>query len=572
VLDGQGVHPRLLNKHIDYDDCCDEVPNDENALSVSQPIGMAITPNGKTLYTAVLGNDKVVIHDTKELETDSFFPDEVDQIPVTGGGPTGLVLDHGRERLYVMTRFDNGISIIDTDSRDEIGHVTMHNPEPPSIVEGRRFLYDAALTSSHGDSSCATCHIFGDNDQLAWDLGNPDGDVTPFPDLVLTEFPFGDTDFHPNKGPMTTQSLRGMANHGPMHWRGDRNGQGQGPNVQPDGGAWSEEAAFKAFNPAFVELLGRDEELSPAQMQAFTDFTLRLMYPPNPHRALDDSLNADQEAGRQFFTNVKSLTVGPNSPVSGQPFACIECHVIDRHANAQYGVEFPGNFGSSGMVVPGEFSQTFKIAHFRNAYTKIGAFGFAEDPNFNKPGMLDYDPTHTGDQIRAFGYTHDGSNDTVMRFLNAFVPPLAPVGFTSAAQQKQVAEFIFAFYSNLRPVVGQQITLTGSNAAVAGPRIDLFKARHAAGDCELIAKTDLLGHELGFAYTGTGFTTGFASAQNISDAQLRQYAHNYGQPVTFTCVPPGSGLRLGVDRDSDGHRDGDELLVGSDPADPNSTP
>ena len=23
---------------------------------------------------------------------------------------------------------------------------------------------------------------------------------------------------------MTTQSLRGMANHGPMHWRGDRTG------------------------------------------------------------------------------------------------------------------------------------------------------------------------------------------------------------------------------------------------------------------------------------------------------------------------------------------------------------
>ena len=36
--------------------------------------------------------------------------------------------------------------------------------------------------------------------------------------------PFGDPDFHPMKGPMTTQSLRGMANHGPMHWRGDRTG------------------------------------------------------------------------------------------------------------------------------------------------------------------------------------------------------------------------------------------------------------------------------------------------------------------------------------------------------------
>jgi DNA-binding beta-propeller fold protein YncE len=572
VLGSNGVHPRLLNKHIDYEDCCDEVPNDENALSVSQPVGMAITPNGKTLYTAVLGNDKVVIHSTQELEADTFYPDEVDQIPVSGGGPTGLALDHGRDRLYVLTRFDNGISIIDTDAREEIDHVTMHNPEPPEIVEGRRFLYDAALTSSHGDSSCATCHIFGDNDQLAWDLGNPDGDVVPPPGIQRTEFPFGDTDFHPMKGPMTTQSLRGMANHGPMHWRGDRSGEGQGPNVQPDGGAWSEEAAFKAFNPAFVELLGRDEELTAAQMQAFTDFVLKVMYPPNPHRGLDDSLDADQAAGEQFFMTNKSLTVGPNSPVEGEAFACVDCHVIDREANAEFGVEFPGVFGTSGMVVPGEFSQTFKIAHFRNAYTKIGAFGFAEDPNFNKPGMLDYDPNHTGDQIRAFGYTHDGSNDTVMRFLNAFVAPLAPEGFTTATQQKQVAEFLFAFDNNVRPIVGQQITLTAGNAAVVGPRIDLLRARAGVGDCELIAKTEIAGHELGFFSTGASFTSSFAGAPAISDPQLRQLAQNLGQPVTYTCVPPGSGYRLGVDRDADGHRDGDELLAHSDPADPDDTP
>ena len=40
---------------------------------------------------------------------------------------------------------------------------------------GRPFLYDTSLTSSHGDSACASCHIFGDFDSLAWDLGDPDG-------------------------------------------------------------------------------------------------------------------------------------------------------------------------------------------------------------------------------------------------------------------------------------------------------------------------------------------------------------------------------------------------------------
>ena len=566
VLDSSGVHPRELNKHIDRDSCCAPTPNAESALSMSQPLGMAISPDGTTLYTAVLGNDKVVIHDTQELEADSFYPDAVDQISVSGGGPTGLALDVDNERLYVLTRFDNGISIIDTDTREEVGHLTMHNPEPANIVAGRRFLYDASLTSSHGDSSCASCHIFGDNDQLAWDLGDPDGDVGSPPDIERAVFFEFQRDFHPMKGPMTTQSLRGLANHGPMHWRGDRNGEGQGVNAQPDGGAFSEEAAFNAFNVAFEGLLGRDEALTATQMQAFTDFQLDVIYPPNPNRPLDNSLTPSQQAGRDFFVENDSFAFG-------EIFTCEGCHTLDPAGNAQHGVEYPGFFGTDGRIVIGEFSQTFKIPHLRNLYTKIGSFGFGEDVAFNIPGLPFYDVSHMGDQIRSFGYTHDGSKDVPQRFFNAFVATsLSPEGFTTLQQQTEVADFIFAFDSNLKPVVGQQITLAASNVSVTGPRIDLLKARADAGDCELIAKGELAGFELGFFYTGGSFISNLASAPSLTDAQLRQLGTSSNQPLTYTCVPPGSGMRLGVDRDGDGHRDGDERQANSDPADPNSTP
>jgi hypothetical protein len=53
---------------------------------------------------------------------------------------------------------------------------------------------------------------------------------------------------------------------------------------------------------------------------------------------------------------------------------------------------------------------------------------------------------------------------------------------------------------------------------------------------------------------------------------LQQYAQTPGQELTFTCVPPGSGLRMGIDRDEDGVYDGDEIAAGSDPADPASMP
>ena len=58
----------------------------------------------------------------------------------------------------------------------------------------------------------------------------------------------------------------------------------------------------------------------------------------------------------------------------------------------------------------------------------------------------------------------------------------------------------------------------------------------------------------------------------MTDAQVRNFVQQSGKPVTYTCVPPGSGFRLGVDRDGDGYRDGDEFLAGSDPADRQDTP
>src|SRR5262249_41086179 len=153
------------------------IPNAENAKSLALPQGMAVTGNGATLYVAALGSAKVGVFSTAELENDTFVPNAADHIAVSGGGPTGPGLEEDCGQLYVMTRFDDAISVINTKTRAETAHVTMHNPEPASVAIGRRFLYDASFSSSHGDSACASCHVFGDFDSLAWDLGNPDAKV-----------------------------------------------------------------------------------------------------------------------------------------------------------------------------------------------------------------------------------------------------------------------------------------------------------------------------------------------------------------------------------------------------------
>src|SRR5690606_31725422 len=69
---------------------------------------------------------------------------------------------------------------------------------------------------------------------------------------------------------------------------------------------------------------------------------------------------------------------------------------------------------------------------------------------------------------------------------------------------------------------------------------------------------------------GNAFLTDRTSDGTIGKNALRLLAQNPGNEQTWTCVPPGSGVRIGIDRDGDGRRDRDELDAGTDPADPAS--
>jgi len=560
VLDAVGnVAPRHLNKHINYAVCCDTIPNPENDKSLALPQEMAVTSDGRTLYVATLGTSKIGVLDTAALENDTFTPSAADQLKVSGGGLTGLVLQEDKHRLYTLTRFDNSIAIVDTASGGEIGHVAMHNPEPPSVVAGRPILYDTSFSSSHGDSSCASCHVNGDFDSLAWDLGNPDGAVQPIPgpfELVPSAFGLLDS-HHPMKGPMTTQSLRGMANHGPMHWRGDRTGGNDNPSAQPDSGTFDEVAGFKKFLGAFPNLLGRSGPIPDQDMEKFAAFILQVTYPPNPIRMLSNHLTPDQQAGRDFFfNNVSDLSAKGT---------CESCHVTDHHANEDQGVAAPGFFGTDGRHTFDGGTEGFKTPHLRNQYQKVGMFGMPDTPTL--PGSDDF----LGDQVRGFGFNHDGSIPTVFRFISVTTngggfdqSPTTPGGFPpgpeGAKQKREVEAYMLAFDSNLAPIVGQQATLTDDNGAAVGARIDLLIDRTRAGECDLVVKGADNHREKGYLYDPSSglFLGNRASDAPISDAGLRQRAAEKDGELTYTCTPPGSGVRVGIDRNEDGVLDGDE--------------
>jgi hypothetical protein len=297
-------------------------------------------------------------------------------------------------------------------------------------------------------------------------------------------------------------------------------------------------------------------------MEAFADFILQVTYPPNPIRELDNSLRPDEAAGRDFFFE---NGLG-NGVIPGPGATCANCHELDVQYNV--GDDAPGFFGADGRSSFDFAPQLFKVPHLRNLYQKVGMFGMGQSPVFT-PG----DNGPKGDQVRGFGYAHDGALDTVFRFHSTifFAPPFSPDGFTSDQQKQQVQAFLLAMDSNMAPIVGQQITVRKHHAATAAPRLALLRQRAEEGECELVAKTRLFGRETGFLYLQNGtFTMDVQAAPPLSPAAL--VALSAVRPVTFTCVPLGSGVRAGLDRDGDGALDGDEALQGTGPADPTSTP
>jgi YVTN family beta-propeller protein len=548
VLDNasSAVTVRRLNKHINY--AVVPSPPGTADASLATPVGLAVNSTGSTLYVAAFGSQKIGVFDTAKLENDTFATlpqDGVQHVALGGGGPTGVVLDEAHNRLYVLTRFDNAVRVVNTTTLSEETALAqpLFNPEDASITEGRRFLYDAHFTSSNGEASCSSCHVFADFDSLAWDLGNPDDTVLTSNNPIVLPGP--NPDFHPMKGPMTTQSLRGMANHGPMHWRGDRTGGLDEPNMQPDGGAYDEDLAFKKFNVAFEGLLGRSGPLTAAEMQAFTNFILQVTYPPNPIRNLDNSLTPQQLAGRNLYFG----------PITDTVFNCNGCHVLNPAA---------GFFGGDGQTSFENEPQMFKVPHLRNMYQKVGMFGMPAVPFFT-----DHDNTFRGRQVRGFGFLHDGSVDTLARFHSASVFSTTPT------QNQQLEAFILAYDSNLAPIVGQQTTLTSANSGVAAVinRLNLLDARAAANECDVVVKGTVAGEQRGwYRQTDGNFRSDRASEPLLTATALRALANTAGQELTYTCAPPGSGERMGVDRDEDGYFDRDERDAGSDPADALSIP
>jgi hypothetical protein len=211
--------------------------------------------------------------------------------------------------------------------------------------------------------------------------------------------------------------------------------------------------------------------------------------------------------------------------------ACIDCH----HANP-VPVSHP-------EILPADFlgePQPFKIPHLRNFYQKL---------NFNiAPGA---------GSIAGFGLTHDGAEPNLSSFLAIHrfrAAPIDPVNETNLNALMQ------CFDTGMAPAVGYTLTLTSSN--IDDPETErqwvLLETQVSSNNIDLIVKGTLDRAHHGLIYR-TGVYQYLSDTTGLGPFFRLQLAAKVrsGDTLSLMGVPPGSGLRMAVDRDLDGVLDGD---------------
>jgi YVTN family beta-propeller protein len=482
-----------LNSHLTY--ATPSVPVSERTRSIGDPRGLAFNAAGTRTYVTGMGSNNLVVFDASCRR--------VGQAPTiaVGQGPTAIVLQEAQRRAFVLNRFDATISVVSLDTETVTATVPFsYDPTPQVVKDGRPLLFNTHLLSGLGQISCASCHVDGKSDRLAWDRGIPNGEMVSVVDGT------GKTvQHHPMKGPFLTQNLVDTMQSYLLHWRGDKPTLGH-------------------FSSSFQTLLGADAAATPEQVATLQAFLETLRTPPNPYRNLDNSYPTSLSipGPRGTIARVGNAVLG----LAEFQQSCQGCH--RGHTGRGWVLLDRPQFGGGNYLLPARWQHFYRRTGlwFGDATASTAGFGFQPDGT--------YDSTHNqtrSDNLMAFMFAFDGS------FLST---PAGLDRYTVAVDS--------------HAAVGKQAVISGAGVADArlGQLMDLAETR-AIG---LVASACIAGERRGYTYLGSGGFQSDRAGETATLASLTSAAVANG-PITFTAVRSGTETRIGIDEDLDGVLDGD---------------
>lgn len=410
-------------------------PDDEKADALAQP--MALLPAGDRMWLAAFASDRIA-----ELDAAGHVLRRIDLreggYPSVVRGPRGIARHPSLGHLYVLNKLSGTLSVIAEQASTVIAEVPLAaiEPLPADQKQGRGLFFDARR-SGNGTVSCGSCHFDADNDGIAWDLGDPAGDIIT---VIERHLAFGETEpipvpAHPMKGPMVTQTLRGIGGAAPFHWRGDKQ-------------------RIQDFNPTFAKLQA-GSQLASVEMDQVAAYLESLANHPNPNRNADDTLEASVAGG---------------NPTRGRELfhlngTCSKCHPEPRGTNH--------NLDDRTTVLS---PQPVKNSTLEHVYRKLG---FTPDQAVS---------------ARGFGFTHDGSQHVLPRGHS-----YASARFDRFPNgDADVRAYLLSINTDTKPAVGTSVTLRTGESIPA--TVTTLAAQAQAGNCDLVLRGIVGGEPLSFLY------------------------------------------------------------------------
>jgi YVTN family beta-propeller protein len=280
-----------------------QVPLDELERYFALPFGVAIAPDKSRAFVSAAGSDNISVISIPALlkfvhaahrpfanDLSASANYVITRIPI-GRNPRGIVLSPDSKRLYVATRMDDNIAVIDTNAAKIVSSIDLGGPkEITPLRRGEQNFYNASF-AFQGQFGCANCHLDATFDGLQWDL-EPDG--------------FG-VDIVANR------SIEDLLGTQPFKWNGGN------PDLPTECG------------PRTAKYIYRSQSFDHKELTDLVTFVLSLPVRPNRYRSPDGELTAAQERGKAIFERTKykdGRTISENQ-------SCVTCHSEPKYTNNQ---------------------------------------------------------------------------------------------------------------------------------------------------------------------------------------------------------------------------------------------
>ncbi|MFG0319729.1 MAG: cytochrome c peroxidase [Planctomycetota bacterium JB042] len=484
--------------------------------TVGQPYAITFAANGVAFVAGLLTDNVMLIRSSGVGLVEWDLPD--------GSIPRGLHLNADKTGLWVYCSGTNEVRVHHPLGAFVRSHALSHDPTPAPVRRGRELFYDASL-SLNNNLSCATCHVEGGSDLLVWDLSAGPSD---------------------EKGPMLTQTLRGIEATQPLHWRGER-------------------AHLSDFRGAFAGLLGGAvDATSPSFDDAFADFrafVFSLQNRSNPFqsrdRVLDDAIQPPVANAPGSARATEGQTAWFEEKVFLGEQTCNDCHSMPKGTlNDIYPDVSAGHLPKRG---------SFKIASFQEIWRRQQSIVALSK---SVTGLVSPDPVDE----RAFlgsGLSHAG----MVPDFHTFVKLVSNFLGQNPAIHDAISALGHQWDQGLAPAAQSAARMTPANANDV--RAYLL-AQVAARNCgiavygeHLVGSGPLLARRAWFYDRNAGL---FRSEDPADGTRTFQdFIANLGvETSVFVGWPLGMAEGMSIDRDLDGVPnlvDPQPLVAAVDPAD-----